>query len=87
MNSGNNMETIFLDDYLEGGILIEKIFRKKVDSIDWSIYKNKKILIKGCASVPIPTWAYMILTARLTQYAKYISYGEPCSAFEIYKSG
>ena len=81
------METIFLDDYLEGGILIEKIFRKKVDSIDWSIYKNKKILIKGCASVPIPTWAYMILTARLTQYAKYISYGEPCSALEIYKSG
>ena len=80
------METIFLDDYLEGGILIEKIFREKVNSIDWSIYKNKKILIKGCASAPIPTWAYMILTARLTQYAKYISYGEPCSAFEIYKS-
>ena len=55
MNSGNNMETIFLDDYLEGGILIEKMFREKVNSIDWSIYKNKKILIKGCASVPIPT--------------------------------
>ena len=80
------METIFLDDYLKDGILIEKVFREKVNTIDWSIYKNKKILIKGCASAPIPTWAYMILTARLTQYAKYISYGEPCSAFEIYKS-
>ena len=46
---------------------------------------NKKVLIKGCAAVPIPTWAYMILTAKLTKYAKYISYGEPCSSFEIYK--
>ena len=79
------METIFLDDYLEGGILIEKIFRKKVDSIDWSIYKNKKILIKGCASVPIPTWAYMIVATQLTKYAKQVLYGERCSAFLIFK--
>ena len=79
------METIFLDDFTEHGIIIEKDFRKKIDGINWDIYKNKKVLIKGCASAPIPTWAYLIITARLSQKAKLILYGEPCSAFEIYK--
>ena len=79
------METIYLDDYLKDGILLEKYFREKVNTTDWEFYNNKKVLIKGCASVPIPTWAYMILTAKLTKYAKYITYGEPCSSFEIYK--
>ena len=85
MKIGNKLETIYLDDYLKDGILIEKYFREKVNSIDWEIYQSKKVLIKGCASAPIPTWAYMILTAKLTKYANYISYGEPCSSFEIYK--
>ena len=80
------METIFLDDFTTKGIIIEKEFRNKINSIDWNIYKNKKVLIKGCASAPVPTWAYLIITAQLSQKAKLILYGEPCSAFEIYKS-
>tara|TARA_B110000014_G_C19973763_1_gene504169 strand:- start:408 stop:653 length:246 start_codon:yes stop_codon:yes gene_type:complete len=80
------METIFLDDFTTDGIIIEKDFRKKINEIDWEIYKNKKVLIKGCASAPIPTWAYLIITAKLSHKAKLILYGEPCSAFEIYKS-
>ena len=80
------METIFLDDFTTKGIIIEKEFRNKVNSINWNIYKNKKVLIKGCASAPVPTWAYLIISAKLSQKAKLILYGEPCSAFEIYKS-
>ena len=79
------METIYLDDYTENGIIIEKEFRKKINKTDWNFYKNKKVLIKGCASVPVPTWAYLIITAKLSQKAKLILYGEPCSAFEIFK--
>ena len=45
----------------------------------------KNILIKGCASSPIPTWAYMILVAKLAPYANKILFGELCSAYEIYK--
>tara|TARA_B100001123_G_C15074533_1_gene933033 strand:- start:578 stop:826 length:249 start_codon:yes stop_codon:yes gene_type:complete len=80
------MKTIFLDDFTTAGIIIEKDFRDKINAVDWEIYKNKKVLIKGCSSAPVPTWAYLIITAQLSQKAKLILYGEPCSAFEIYKS-
>ena len=79
------METIFLDDFTSEGIIIEKKFRKKINKIDWKIYKDKKVLIKGCSKVPIPTWAYLIIATRLTPFAKLVLYGEPCSAFEIHK--
>ena len=79
------MEKIELDDFLTDGILKEKDFRLKIDNLDWSIYKDKKVLIKGCTSVPVPIWSYLIITARLTGIAKNIYFGEPCSAVAIYK--
>ncbi|MBT3477993.1 MAG: DUF2480 family protein [Candidatus Marinimicrobia bacterium] len=78
------METIFLNDFLDGGILREKVFRKKVAEIDWSQYTNKRVLIKGCSEVPIPTWAFLILTAQLTQYVERIYFGELRSAVKIF---
>ena len=73
------MEKIELDDFLTNGILKEKEFRTKVNKIDWDIYKNKKVLIKGCASVPVPIWSYLIITAKLSSRAQKIYFGE----FEI----
>ena len=78
------METILLDDFLDGGIIREKSFRKKVDELDLNQYEDKKVIIKGCASVTVPTWAYLILTAQLAQVAKKIYYGEPRYAVKIY---
>jgi hypothetical protein len=78
------MDTIYLDDFLNEGIIKEKIFREKIDTTDWSKYKNKKVLIKGCAKSPVPTWAYLIITAKLTSFAKSIYFGEPCSAIKIF---
>ena len=78
------METIFLNDFLDDGILREKIFRQKVADIDWSQYSDKRVLIKGCSEVPIPTWAYLILTAELSQYVQRIYFGELRSAVKIF---
>tara|TARA_Y100001970_G_C14069454_1_gene768559 strand:- start:641 stop:889 length:249 start_codon:yes stop_codon:yes gene_type:complete len=80
------MEKIELDHFLTEGILKEKDFRLKVAELDWDIYKNKKVLIKGCTSVPVPIWSYLIITAKLTGIAKDIYFGEPCSAISIYKN-
>jgi len=80
------MEKIELDNFLTDGILKEQDFRLKIDELDWSIYKNKKVLIKGCTSVPVPIWSYLIITARLTGIAKHIYFGEPCSAISIYRN-
>ena len=81
---GINLETIRLDDFLSDGLIREKLFRKMVNDFDWSIYKNKRVIIKGCGSVPIPTWAYLIIASKLVVVASQILYGEPCSAIKIY---
>jgi len=52
---------------------------------DWSQFENKRVIIKGCSEATIPTWAYLIITANLSKYAKRIYFGEPCSAIDIYK--
>ena len=78
------MEPIFLNDFLDGGILKEKVFREKVATIDWSQYADKRVLIKGCSEVPIPTWAFLILTAQLAQYVERIYFGELRSAVKIF---
>jgi hypothetical protein len=59
-------------------------FEKKVSEINWDDYNAKRVMIKGCSSVPVPTWAYLILTARLAQVADDILYGEPCATIKIY---
>ena len=79
------METIYLDDFLDNGIIREKSFRKKISAINWQKYNSKRVMIKGCTSVPVPTWAYLILTAQLVQVADDIIYGEPCSSVKIFK--
>ena len=78
------METIFLDDFINNGIIKESYFRERIKSINWPSYKNKRVLIKGCASSPVPTWAYMIITAELSNYAKSILFGEQCAAVKIF---
>ena len=78
------MDTIYLDDFLCDQIIKEKEFRQKVVSKNWEKYSNKKVLIKGCAKSPIPTWAYLIIATELTKHAKSIYFGESCSAIKIF---
>ena len=56
-----------------------------LDHIDWTQYDGKKILVKGCGSVPAPTWAYMLVAAYLANHADYVGYGEGCSSVTVYK--
>ena len=78
------MQNINLDDFLTEGIIKEKDFREKVSLIDWTKYQDQKVIIKGCASVTVPTWAYLILTAQIAQVADKIYYGEPRYAVKIF---
>ncbi len=79
------MKTIIIDEFLSEGILIEKKFRKKINDIDWHEYDNENVLIKGCSQYIIPTWAYLIITAKLVKHAKNIYFGDVKSAVMIQK--
>ncbi|MDB9853873.1 DUF2480 family protein [Candidatus Marinimicrobia bacterium] len=78
------METISLDDFLDNGIIREKPFREMVAKIDYRLYQDKKVIIKGCAGVVVPTWAYLILVSHVSQVADKIYYGEPRQAVKIF---
>ena len=78
------MKTILLDDFIDEGIIREKSFRKKIDTMNFNKFKDQKVIIKGCAGVTVPTWAYLILVAELAQVADKIYFGEPRYAVKIY---
>ena len=81
------METIHLDDFLHEGVIREKKFREKVSEIDWTQYRGKRVLLRGCADVPVPTWAFLIITAHLAEYVERIYFGELRSAVKIFVKG
>ena len=78
------METILLDDFIDDGIIKEKSFREKINTMDFEFFSSKKVIIKGCAGVTVPTWAYLILVANLAQVADKIYFGEPRYAVKIF---
>ena len=79
------METIVIDDLLTNGILVEKKFRENINTIKWEKYENANVLIKGCSQATIPTWAYLIITAKLVEHAKNIYYCDIKSSVKIHK--
>lgn len=70
------MDVLGPRDFITGGLFREKDFREAVDRWDWARYQDKPVLIEGCSETPIPQWAFLVLTAKLTPIAKSISYGE-----------
>lgn len=66
--------------------LDEKLYLQKIDNIDFSIYKNKKVIVKGCSDIPNFEFVYFELTKRLTPLVFSLMYGEPCSTVPIFKN-
>jgi len=66
--------------------LVETILLKNISAIDPIIYKDKRVVIKGCGDVYIPESAYLEITALLLPHVKSIMYGEPCSTVPVYKT-
>lgn len=60
-------------------------YQKIIDTLDFSIYQDKPIIIKGCAKKPIPEEAYAMATQKMMNYARSIMFGEACSSVPIYK--
>lgn len=61
------------------------LMEKNISKVDFSQYDEKKVIIKGCGSVPIPSQAYLSFTSKLQPYAQSIMFGEACSTVPIHK--
>lgn len=56
-------------DFLEDGVLIEKIFRKKLMDFDWQIYSKKFVYVIIDKDLIIPSWAFLLLSYYLNKYS------------------
>lgn len=63
------------------------IYQEILSTIDYSKYKDKPVVIKGCSKKPVPETAYILAMQHLQPVAKSIMYGEACSAVPLYKKG
>ena len=63
------------DNLFHGLMLREKDFREFIKTHDWSQYQNKHVAITCSADAIVPTWAYMLLSTKLTEYAATIIFG------------
>jgi hypothetical protein len=57
-------------------ILKEKDFREFIKNHDWTQYQNKNIAFYCSTDAIVPTWAYMLLSAAVQQYANRYIFGD-----------
>lgn len=62
------------------------LYEELLSKIDYSVYENKPIIIKGCSRKPVPMRAYVLAAQYLQPFARSIMYGEACSAVPLYKT-
>ncbi len=61
------------------------IYQDIIENLDVQTFKDKPLIIKGCAHKPVPANAYIMLSKKLRPIAQSIMYGEACSSVPLYK--
>jgi hypothetical protein len=61
------------------------LYEELLPKIDYSVYENKSVIIKGCSKKPVPVRAYILAAQYLQPFARSIMYGEACSAVPLFK--
>lgn len=66
--------------------LDSSLYEVLLSKMDFSIYQDKPIILKGCSKKPVPMRAYILAAQYLQPFARSIMYGEACSAVPLYKA-
>lgn len=61
------------------------IYRDLLNNLDYSVYADKPVIIKGCSRKPVPQEAYVMSVEKLLPVAKSLMFGEACSSVPLYK--
>ena len=65
--------------------LDSSLYEEILSKIDYSVYENKSVILKGCSKKPVPMRAYILAAHNLRPFARSIMYGEACSAVPLFK--
>jgi len=61
------------------------LWRQAVGELDLELYKDKRVIVKGCSNEHISETIYMELAARLQPVVRSLMFGEPCSTVPLFK--
>lgn len=81
---GGVFEVLDIRSYIDG-VFREADFREALRREEWSRFKDKRVLVKGCGKAPVPPWAYMLLLSHLGDYPKLVAYGEECAPVVVHR--
>lgn len=73
--SGKRVEIDLKDQLWQGIALKEKEFRTWIKENDWSIYEGCFVAVHCSEDAIIPSWAYMLVSSKLTGVAKEVYCG------------
>ncbi len=62
------------------------LYEQALMNVDYGLYQDKFVIIKGCSNKPVPQNAYIYCTSKLIQVAKSVMYGEACSSVPLFKN-
>jgi hypothetical protein len=67
--------------------ILFELYRRKLEDVNWSSYKDKFVILKGCTSKekPVPDSIYLYATQKLIPHVKKLMYGEACSNVPVYR--
>lgn len=67
--------------------ILFELYRRNLESIDWSSYQDKFVILKGCSDKdkPVPESVYLFATQKLLPYVRKLMYGEACSNVPVYR--
>ena len=63
------------DQLWERFVLKEKLFREYIESTDWNQFKGKHVHIFCSEDAIVPTWAYMLISSKLSGVAELVIVG------------
>ncbi|MBE16019.1 MAG: DUF2480 family protein [Dokdonia sp.] len=61
------------------------LYTEVLTKLDTAPFENKPIIVKGCAHLPVPENAYLLLIEKLQPIARSLLFGEACSSVPLYK--
>ena len=72
-----------IKDYLYMKLMLkEKDFRTALKAHDWEQYQDKQLLVYCSTDAIVPVWAFMLVTAYATPFAKSIFNGETTAFYQ-----
>jgi len=69
----------------EKNLVFQQLFLQNIENITASDFQNKKVIIKGCANIPLSEDLYIAITKKINPFVNSLMFGEACSAVPIYK--